>query len=614
MEGVAGIDARTIGIVRGGRRRSRRSDSTTVGQWTRWIAAALSLALASCATADGPTGEGAATLRLTLDEAVRLALRNNRTILSVRHDRQTEKFALEVAEDRYRPRATIGSSVRDERSSGSSADLSIGPSIRIPTGGELRLTWSQPLTDSDARPGGWALGFEQPLLKGFGAEVDTAAQRIARISEEQNILALRDTIARTIVSVIREYRSVIRAHRALAISREALSRAERQLETNRSLVGVGRMAANEVIPTEAEVANRQLTLADSENGVVSANAALISILDIDTATRVHPAEELPSVEEVRPDLERNIETAFANRSDYLRALMDREVAETNLRVAKDARRWDLRLQATTSRNRGGEHNYAVGLGLAIPLGDQAPKLRVLRAKGSLRKAAIAIVELRQSTRIAIRQASHNAEVGFRRVALARRVRELAQRKVDVEQEKLARGLTSTIQLSAVEDDFVRAQTGELDSIISYLNALTSLDQAMGTTLRTWGVDIDSIDSEPVRTGHDRVARGEKAPEDSLRLSTVLTPQGRTAVAQSAHGSPVTAVSQRASLATRGTGAVARTGTGETSAATELVRAAPELLLSIREFVPAPAIAPVYPETTTNAGIRSPVRVEAAVRN
>ena len=356
----------------------------------------------------------------------------------------------------------------------------------------MRLTWSQPLTDSDARPGGWTLGFEQPLLKGFGAEVDTAAQRIARISEEQNILALRDTIARTIVSVIREYRSVIRAHRALAISREALSRAERQLETNRSLVGVGRMAANEVIPTEAEVANRQLALADSENGVVSANAALISILDIDTATRVHPAEELPSVEEVRPDLERNIETAFANRSDYLRALMDREVAETNLRVAKDARRWDLRLQATTSRNRGGEHNYAVGLGLAIPLGDQAPKLRVLRAKGSLRKAAIAIVELRQSTRIAIRQASHNAEVGFRRVALARRVRELAQRKVDVEQEKLARGLTSTIQLSAVEDDFVRAQTGELDSIISYLNALTSLDQAMGTTLRTWGVDIDSI--------------------------------------------------------------------------------------------------------------------------
>ena len=188
---------------------ARPSDSTTVGQWTRWIAAALSLALASCATADGPAGEGAATLRLTLDEAVRLALRNNRTILSVRHDRQTEKFALEVAEDRYRPRATIGSSVRDERSSGSSADLSIGPSIRIPTGGELRLTWSQPLTDSDVRPGGWTLGFEQPLLKGFGAEVDTAAQRIARIDEEQNILALRDTIARTIVSVIREYRSVI---------------------------------------------------------------------------------------------------------------------------------------------------------------------------------------------------------------------------------------------------------------------------------------------------------------------------------------------------------------------------------------------------------------------
>ena len=480
------------GVRHGGRREAR-----TGLHPARWLAVVLALpALAmpapGAAQLSGPTRE----LSLTLNDTVRLALRSNHTLLSARHQRTVQKFSLDVSDDRYRPRASIGTSVRDGSTVDPTADLFAGPSLRIPTGGEFSLMWSQPLAGGDDRRGAWMLGFSQPLLKGFGPRIDAAPLRIARIGEEKNVLSFRDTITRVIVSVITAYRSVIRAHHAITISRESLARAERQLDVNRSLISAGRLATRETVQTEVELANRRLALVESRNGLISANASLISLLDIDGVASIRPAAELPPVDPVSLDSERGIETALANRSDYLRALLSREEAQIGLELTKDERRWNLALTTRVSGSSGGEGDFSTGLALAIPLGERAPRLAVLRAKNALRDAEIALVELRQSIRIAVRQAVNDVEVGFRRVELAHRARELAEQQVEVEQEKLSQGLTSTFQLSAVEDGLVAAKTRELDATIAYLNALTSLERTLGTTLPAWGIDLEAYEPEP----------------------------------------------------------------------------------------------------------------------
>ena len=486
----------------GAQRRGR-----AVGILAPGLAAALSLCLAAPAMGDGPVDTAAPELSLTLEETIRLALRNNRTLLSARHRRETEKLSLEVAGDRYRPRASITASSRSNNRSPGTADLSIGPSLRVPTGGEFRLDWSEPLFGSADRAGTWTLGFSQPLLRGFGIGVDTAPLRTARIGEQRNILSYRDTVAGIVESVIGAYRTVIRQLRAIAISRESLARARKQLKINRSLIRGGRMAAREIIQTEAEVAGRELALVESENSLSAADADLISILDIDDETRVRPAEQALSVERLRPDVERSIETALRRRSDYLGALMDEEVAEIDLRVAQNERLWNLTLETSVSRGSGGDgRDYGVALGLSVPLGDRTPELALMRARNAVRDAGIRLMELRQSIRIAVRQAVQAVVVGYRRIELARKGRDLAQQKLEIEQLKLAQGLTSTFRLTAVEDDLVRAQNGELDAVIAYLNALTALDRTLGTTLRTWGIDVEELESEPGR------AEQENAPE------------------------------------------------------------------------------------------------------
>ena len=470
----------------------RRDGSPRPGRAAPRVPILLPLLLGLCSAA-AHAAAGVAELALTEDEAVQLALRNNRLLIGARHQRQVERFALSVSEDRYRPQAAIDAAVRADARGPTSTDLSIGPNLRVPAGGRFGFRWSRSPDGSGDRG---ALQFSQPLLRGFGLAVDSAPVRLARLDEERNVLLLRDAVADVIVATATAYRSLIRADQAVGIDREALARARRQLEINQSLIGAGRMAAREIVQTEAEVAGRELSLANSENGLMQANARLLSVLDIDDAPSIRPVERLPPVEPLRPDLEHGLETALEHRNDYARARVDLTAAELALRVAENGRLWDLSLNANVSEGPDGERDYGAALGLAIPLGDRAPRLAAMRARGEVRKAELALAELRQSIGIEVRQAIRDVTTGFRQVQLARKARALAGRTVEVEQEKMALGLTSTFQLTTVEASLVDAKTRELDAVIGYLNARTRFDWTLGTTLDTWGVDIADFEAPP----------------------------------------------------------------------------------------------------------------------
>ena len=112
-----------------------------------------------------------------------------------------------------------------------------------------------------------------------------------------------------------------------------------------------------------------------------------------------------------------------------------------------------------------------------------------RAKIALRQSRLKITELRQSIEVEVHRAVRDVEVQQRRAELARQARELAERKLENERIKLNAGLSSNFRLVRFEDDLVRSQTSEIDATIAYLNALTALDRALGTTLDTWGIDV-----------------------------------------------------------------------------------------------------------------------------
>ena len=431
-------------------------------------------------------------MELTLDDSIRLALRNNRSLLDARLDRTLDEFALDVAGDRYRPKASISSSVNAARDRDTETNLSTAASIRVPTGGEFTLGWRKPLAGGGDDSGNYSLRFSQPLLKGFGIDVDTAPLRVARIREKINILNFRDAVAGVIDSTIRNWRNLIRHNRQLEIAEASLERARNQLKVNRALIEAGQMAEREVLQSEAEIANRELSLVEARNALIEANFQLIDTLDIDSASSIRPLET-PRARRAAPGVAEGIEVALSNAPDYLEALLNADIARIALKAAEDDRLWDLSLDTEASRdNSGGPTDYNAQLRLGVPLWDRSPRQAWMEARASVRKAERGLVERRQKIAIDVRQAVYNVEVGLRRIELARQALALTQQKLDIEQSKLRQGLSSAFQLSQFEEDLVAAQNAEVDAVVSYENALTSLDRTLGTTLETWDVRVERV--------------------------------------------------------------------------------------------------------------------------
>ena len=433
---------------------------------------------------------------LTLGDAIGTALEHNRDLLNRRLDREVRKFSLDVAEDRYRPRFSVepfAETDRQDRRAGGGA----GASLRVPTGGELALRWEEARSDKLDDTWSQTASFSQPLLKGAWAGIDTAALRQARIGERIDTLAFRRTVADLVIAVIRAYRALIRATRRVEIDEASVRRALEQREATRALIRAGRVAPREAVRSDAAIANRELSLARARNGLDAANYALIDLLELGSTVRIRPLEALrvergDAVVEPASRPPPALEEVLHRRPEFLQAMLRVETAAIEQAVARNRRLPDLTLHVEHTRDDTGRTDSRIRLGAVIPLNDRSPELERLRADNELRKARRNLAELRESIGIEVRQVVNDVEVGLRVTELARGARELAEENLKIERMKFGQGLSSTFEVTASEDDLVRAEQAEVDAIIDWLDALTRLDRVSGRTLETWGIDPEAV--------------------------------------------------------------------------------------------------------------------------
>jgi len=465
---------------------------------------------------NGPDGQ--VVKEMTLADCVFLAVRSNRSIKSAYLDRVVQKFDLRVAEDEFVPNVDVTSSVKhsstgdgDNRSYTNSGEISASVTERIPTGADFTFTWTNTGartedggTPQDAYASSWVLAFSQPLLKGAGIEVNTASLETARINEQINILSLKSTISDIITSAITAYRSFVQAGKELEIIRNSVERSKELLEVNRALIAAGRMAKVDIVQTQADVANKEFGLLQAENALDAARLALLQVLDIDKYTKIVPIEKT-EIKYLHPDLSRCQALALQNRRDYLQTLLGLKTAELALVVAKNNRLWDLSLGGSYGISAEDDEklkgafrdldsttrsDWNMGLTLSIPLyGDLTREQSYIGAKINLNKARISLEELKENIEIEVLDAVRDVEMKLRQVELARQARELSEKKLEIEKEKLKAGRSTNFQLVTFQNDLISVESNELNAIVTYLNALTSLDNVLGTTLDTWKIEI-----------------------------------------------------------------------------------------------------------------------------
>ena len=462
---------------------------------------------APTATATGPR------LPISLADAVFIGLRDNRTVKSAYITRVAEKYDLYVAKGRFYPTALLEASTEASRQGGvfgTTTTLTPTATWLIPTGAQFEFSWSR----LDFHAGGIdegtdiaSLSLTQPLLRGAGIAVNAAPIKIAELQEKINRLSLKSTVSTTVTSIIVAYRALLQAQEQLTIAGQSLQRSQEQLETNQALIDAGRMAAAEIVQTQADIASQQVALLEAEQQRNSAQLALLILLAMDPHTNVTAADPLKT-DHVAIDLDQAIAIALGNRPDYLSQRSALGQARQSLIVAKNNRLWNLSVTGGVEHqsDRGGlvpidpktglpipglnGFNESVGLQLSVPLGDRTLAQGEVQATTSVRTQENQLADLRAQIEAQVRDAVQGVELTWRQVDAARRARDLAARTLDLEREKLKAGRAANFEVLSFETSLRVADTQTLSASIAYLDALTLLDQELGTTLDTWKVSLN----------------------------------------------------------------------------------------------------------------------------
>ncbi|WP_327212745.1 TolC family protein (plasmid) [Rhizobium beringeri] len=439
---------------------------------------------------------------MTLEDAVFLGLRNNRTIRSAYIDRVSQKFGLRVAEDRFNPQLGISGNVSRQRIAGfetNTIEVSPGASLLTKTGATLDFAWNTTANWQDAANGfssAAQIGIEQPLLRGAGVEVNLAPVQSARLGELVNKLRLKATVSETIAIIILAHRALLTAQQHLQLAQASLDRSENLLSINNALIAAGRMAPMEAVQTQADIESQRLTVLQTRQTLEADRLALLDLLALDLGTKIVAVEAIDP-QKANTNVAKLLPIALSERQDYLGQVYVIEQNRLGITVAKNEQLWDISLYANArfgnrySEGAGSDRvaDVVAGLKFTIPINDLNRQQQLVDASTDYRNAELQLETIRSGIEMQIRGTASQVDLLWQQLTVAEKSRDLSLQAVTIEKAKLNAGRSTTFQVRSLESNLRDSENQLLNARIGYMNALTQLDLQLGTTLVTWHIDL-----------------------------------------------------------------------------------------------------------------------------
>ncbi len=488
---------------------------------------------------------------LTLDECIADALKNNLRVAVEVLNPNIADTTVTRASEKFIPSLSFSYSSR-ETNTASYSWIDAADQVRssyndyafylnqlIPTGGILNLSLSSYKNETNRsfqtinpRFGSTlTFGFTQPLLKNFGFKMNRREIIIAKNNREISEHDLHQTLLETIYRVEEAYWMLAYSIEDLKVKRQSLQLARDLLEENKRKIEVGTLPPIEIFTAESEVANREADILQADRLVKNYQDRLKKILNLPILEEGELTEIIPSD---RPDFERKVisieealATALASRPDLKVAKVNLQTREFNLSYAKNQLLPDLSLQASYwSPGISGTqilyldgnpltrvvvgtlpgaaqdalkdafkfkyNNWSIGLTLDIPLNTILTRAQHAEAKLSLEQAQLRLKDQEQEIFLEIKTSVRDVEINYERAEAYRAARELAEKKLEAEQEKFRVGKSTNFFLLQYQRDLSDARTAELRSMVDYILSLARLDRALGTTLETKNIRFSDI--------------------------------------------------------------------------------------------------------------------------
>jgi len=488
------------------------------------LVALLAFGLAASAHAQS-AARTPATLRLTVDEAVKMALDNNVDLAADRLDPQISDTRVAAAANVFRPTFNAGlnssnqllppsnflTPVAQENDVNSS---NAGLSQKLPKfGTTYNLGWTWTHTNSNSilnsyNPlvqSGLSFAVSQPLIRDLFIDNNRQQLATSRTNREIADTRLRESLVHTTANVKSAYWALVSARAIVDARKSTLELAEELVRVNKAKVDVGTSPPLDLVSAQAEVASDQEQLIIAETGVKEAEDRL-RLLIFDTSNRDNwnvaiDAIDSPPITTVTIDLEGAVTHALSARADLVRARKDIDNAQTSIKYTSNQKLPDVRVNANYSASglggtqilrTGGfpgtivgpgditglgnvlsqlfTNNYptwGVGVSVSYPLGNSVEQANSARAHIEHSQAEQRLKGDEARAVQQVRDAAWKIEMNAKRIDTTRSARELAEQRLDAERKRFEVGMSTSFLTIQAQRDLAQARTNELSAVLAY---------------------------------------------------------------------------------------------------------------------------------------------------
>ncbi|MFZ5830059.1 MAG: TolC family protein, partial [Planctomycetota bacterium] len=349
-----------------------------------------------------------------------------------------------------------------------------------------------------------ALSLNQPLLQGAGSAANLAPIVIARLNTERSYFQMKSSVQDMVLSVVQTYWNLSLAHIELFARRQQEQQGRETLERSEARLEAGFGTEGEVAQARVTYEGFRASVLGAEANILNQEALLRNLLGLPPAeqrpielasaprtTQLVPewTQVLRLAEQYRPDI---IELKLILEADQQQLLLSRNQAMPRVDLGA-LYRWNGLQGVTPSRqvisSRGGQFtDWEMGVNFSVPLG-------LRRERAQLREVELLICRDRANLEQSIHATAHVLAGSFRNLAqfyaqyvAFRRVREAAQ--INVEQQLADyRSDRATLFLDVLQalTSWGNAVVSEYQSLVLYNTELARLENLTGTILESHGI-------------------------------------------------------------------------------------------------------------------------------
>lgn len=411
-------------------------------------------------------GENAATLRLSLKQAVQIALKQNPQIAIANLNIAEAQENSNIRRSALLPQVDISASDAVRR-----VNIQAQIGARIP-GFPQHVG---PFYTIQAGP-----NFSAPLLDLSLFRRLRASRQDVRTAEAQTGSVREENVA----LVVSQYLGSLRAAADVkaAGSRAELAKALLDLSTDLQKNGAGTRI--DTLRADVQYQNERQRVIEAQTQLKTSLYALSRLLNLDPRQRIEITDEVSFFETPAYNAERSLEAAFSARPEA-RALESRiRALEIERQAARDQRLPRLSLtggwseQGLTPNSMIPTYNYQANLEIPLFTGGRI-KAQTALSDIELQKADQDRQELRNRIALEVKTSVARLESARSEVDVANRTVQLAQEEVTQARDRFQAGVTNNIEVITAQDELARANDNQIVALDRYNQARADLARATG---------------------------------------------------------------------------------------------------------------------------------------